>query len=73
MGSFLGATASTSGDTTIPALYGKPPLTSEPNYKRGDIIGLNVGCGFNQSKNKLRDGQTLGQMVMKPNKLSLII
>jgi opacity protein-like surface antigen len=47
-GMFLGTQLSANGNTTIPSINSKPPLTSEPVYNTGYIINLNAGYKFHK-------------------------
>lgn len=42
-GMYAGAIFSANGDTHIPSIFSKPPLTSEPVYHSGAAGGLNIG------------------------------
>lgn len=49
IGGFLGSQFQTNGDTEIPSIASKPPLTSEPVYGEGYALNLNVGYKFLKS------------------------
>jgi opacity protein-like surface antigen len=49
VGGFLGTQLKTDGNTKIPSINAKPPLTSEPIYHKGYNLSFNVGYKFYKS------------------------
>lgn len=49
IGSFLGMQFTANGNTKIPSIFSKPPLTSKPVYHCESTVGLNVGYKFYKS------------------------